>query len=854
MFKQIKTRVLTVILSTSLGALLFLSIVCMISIFNIRKVSLVHSDQLGGMAAEDGRVALEIQMQRQLMTLAQDKASLADGKLSVIQNQTKMMAEMATHLATDKSHYVPRKIDYIYPDQLNAISDHTDGLPLQLATAGDITSAAVWDEIYLMANIGDLLHQISVIDIGITDSYIGTESGFFLIIRDAAFTDPKAFDARTRSWYIGAKERDGLYWTDIFADAITGVPSISCAMPFYDLSGGKRVFKGVAANGTELSENVHKIIDSTKIGETGYAFLLNEKGQVIVSPKSTGVVTDKDGIVIGEDYLGSGDPSIRELARHMLDRESGFMEMEMDGKVVYVAFHPLETLNWSLGVVAAVDEIIAPAENIRQGILSITRNEIIAINRSILVIILIMLAVIGIALVVIVFVVIGFANSLTAPIISLTRGAVTISAGDLDYRFDVKTGDEIEILANSFNQMIDDIHTITAEKQRISSELTIASEIQNDMMPRIFPSFSNHKFFSVFAKMEPAKEVGGDFYDFFYLDPEETKIVFVIADVSGKGVPAALFMVIAKTLIKQQMISFGDPAVALEQVNKILCKDNPRSMFVTVLIYALDLVTGQMIYANGGHNPPLLSVSNQAYHFMELKKGIPPGMMEESKYKLCFTQLQRGDRLYLYTDGINEAMNPDGEQFGNERFLAAANKYRDLPPQQFDEAIRQEVVLFTNGAEQSDDITTIAISYLGEDTFYREITLIAALENLDPLLDWVSEILDGANCTAKLRNQVAVVTEEIFVNIASYAYQGKAGEAVIRMGLDEKQVILQFEDAGVPFNPLEHKAPYTGVGIEERPIGGLGINITKKWMDKVLYKRDNEKNILTLYKTLAVGA
>jgi hypothetical protein len=269
MFKQIKSRVLAVILSTSVGALLLLSLVCMVSILNIRRVALIHSDLLGGTAAEDGRVALELQMQRQLMTLAQDKASLADGKLSVIQNQTTMIADIATHIATYKSQYVPRKIDYLYSDQLSADPDRAEGITLQLATAGDITSAAVWDEVYLMANIGDLLRQISVIDIGITDSYIGAESGFFLIARKAVFADPKAFDARTRSWYIGAKERDGLFWTDIFADAITGVPSISCAMPFYDLSGGKRVLKGVAANGTELSENVHKIIDSTKIGETG---------------------------------------------------------------------------------------------------------------------------------------------------------------------------------------------------------------------------------------------------------------------------------------------------------------------------------------------------------------------------------------------------------------------------------------------------------------------------------------------------------------------------------------------------------------------------------------------------------
>jgi sigma-B regulation protein RsbU (phosphoserine phosphatase) len=359
--------------------------------------------------------------------------------------------------------------------------------------------------------------------------------------------------------------------------------------------------------------------------------------------------------------------------------------------------------------------VIAPAKRIQEDILTLTDMEIISINRDIIIAVTIILVVILAAMVIAIIMAFRLSNSLTSPITALTQGAVTISSGDLNYRFDVKTDDEIESLANSFNQMISDIKNITEEKQRINSVLSIAADIQNDMLPRIFPTFANHPYFSIFAKMEPAKEVGGDFYDFFYLDKEETKFVFVIADVSGKGVPAALFMVIAKTLLKQQMIHSSDPTLTLEQVNKILCEDNPRSMFVTTLICYLDLITGDMIYANGGHNPPLISLENKPYQFMELKKGIPPGMMDISKYKTSIIQLHRGDKIYLYTDGVNEAMNPQGEQWGNDRFIETANKYHDLPPQEFDEAIRREVSLFANGAEQSDDITSIAISYQGKE-------------------------------------------------------------------------------------------------------------------------------------------
>ncbi|MDR0409490.1 MAG: PP2C family protein-serine/threonine phosphatase, partial [Spirochaetaceae bacterium] len=274
-------------------------------------------------------------------------------------------------------------------------------------------------------------------------------------------------------------------------------------------------------------------------------------------------------------------------------------------------------------------------------------------------------------------------------------------------------------LGNAFNAMVSDLkdyihnlETVTAEKERINSELSVAASIQNDMLPRIFPKFSNHDQLNIHAKMDPAKQVGGDFYDFFYLDPEETKIAFAIADVSGKGVPAALFMVIAKTLLKTHMVQGLDPAETLRRVNNLLCEDNTQSMFVTVLLCTLDLKTGVLFYANGGHNPPLISLSGAPYRFMDVKKGLALGIFEDSKYKLCELQLHPGDKLYMYTDGVNEAMNNEGEQLGNERFLAKANEAWHLESDQFDVAIRQTIDSFSGDAEQSDDITTMTIVYL----------------------------------------------------------------------------------------------------------------------------------------------
>jgi sigma-B regulation protein RsbU (phosphoserine phosphatase) len=319
--------------------------------------------------------------------------------------------------------------------------------------------------------------------------------------------------------------------------------------------------------------------------------------------------------------------------------------------------------------------------------------------------------------------VVGFSFALsltiTRPIEELAISVKRIGTGDLEGRIAVDGKDEVAELGRAFNKMVADLQEyiknlemVSAEKERINGELSVAANIQNDMLPRIFPGFKSVEWLQLFVKMEPARQVGGDFYDFFYMDPEESKLAFIIADVSGKSVPAALFMVIAKTLLKTHMLKEQDPAVVLEQVNKILSEDNTRCMFVTVFLCSFDLKTGILTYANGGHNKPLLSLPGEPYQFMELKKGIPLGMMETSTYKRCELQMPAGSRLYLYTDGVNEAMSPEGKELGNDRFLEAANKFHDLAPEEFDEEIRKVITEFANGTEQSDDITTMAISFI----------------------------------------------------------------------------------------------------------------------------------------------
>jgi sigma-B regulation protein RsbU (phosphoserine phosphatase) len=452
-------------------------------------------------------------------------------------------------------------------------------------------------------------------------------------------------------------------------------------------------------------------------------------------------------------------------------------------------------------------------------------------------------------------------RTIAGPLKDLTMAVENIGEGNFEFKYEIKGRDETARLGEAFNAAQDKLKTyirnlksVTADKERLNSELAIASLIQRDMLPSIFPKFVGNKLVKLYASTMAAKEVGGDFYDFFYLDENESKIVFVIADVSGKGVPASLFMVIAKTLIKQQMFVHNDPAQTLFRVNNILCEDNKHDMFITALICSLDLVTGKMVYANAGHNAPLISVSGKPYGFLKLEKGVPLGIFAQSKYKNSSIYLINGDKFYLYTDGINEAMNELDEQFGNDRLLKAADLYISLPPMDFDMALRRKVAEFTGGAIQSDDMTSIAAAYNGTPIikakiFDREIVVDAKTGELDGIIKWIGGYTDEAGYGPHLKTQINVVAEEIFVNIARYSYAGKeGGKTSLRLIARKDKFVMQFEDEGAPFNPLAYKTADITANIHERTIGGLGIHLVKKWMDEVTYERKFGKNQVTVYK------
>ena len=281
---------------------------------------------------------------------------------------------------------------------------------------------------------------------------------------------------------------------------------------------------------------------------------------------------------------------------------------------------------------------------------------------------------------------------------------------------DIRTGDEVELLANSFRKMEEDMISyirsftqITAEKERIGAELNVATQIQADMLPRIFPAFPERKEFDIYATMDPAKEVGGDFYDFFLVDDDHLAVV--IADVSGKGVPAALFMVIAKTLIKNHAQNKDAPGAVFTQTNEQLCEGNDAGLFVTAWMGVLEISTGKLIYVNAGHNPPLLRRADEKFEWLKSRPGFVLAGMEGVRYRENEMEMQPGDMLFLYTDGVTEATNANQELFGEERLLETLNEQPKLPVSALLPKVKKSIDSFVGEAEQFDDITMLSLNY-----------------------------------------------------------------------------------------------------------------------------------------------
>lgn len=420
-----------------------------------------------------------------------------------------------------------------------------------------------------------------------------------------------------------------------------------------------------------------------------------------------------------------------------------------------------------------------------------------------------------------------------------------------------KDSTEVGELARSYISMIqdlvkyvDNLKSIMAEKERINAELTLAADIQAHMLPCIFPPFPDHNEFELYALMDPAKEVGGDFYDFFMIG--ENRLAVIVADVSGKGVPAALFMVIAKTLIKNYTQTGMKPAEVFTTVNHILCDGNDAGLFVTAWLGVLELTDGTLTYVNAGHNPPLVKKADGEFEYLRECSCFVLAGMDEIKYRQSIMKFAPGDRLFLYTDGVTEAIDSKRQLYGQERLKDFLNKNSvGADVEKMLKMIRSELQNFAGDAPQFDDITMLLLDFKGDGAML-ERTFEAKDESIADMLGFVEAELEKADCPMKIQTAVCVAMEEVFVNIAHYAYPNGEGKAKIAIAVDKETNTAKFvvSDSGIPFDPLTQTDPDVTLSAEQREVGGLGIFIIKKTMDSVSYARENGENRLTMTKDL----
>ncbi|MCR5747839.1 MAG: SpoIIE family protein phosphatase [Lachnospiraceae bacterium] len=455
-------------------------------------------------------------------------------------------------------------------------------------------------------------------------------------------------------------------------------------------------------------------------------------------------------------------------------------------------------------------------------------------------------------------------------------------------KLNIHTGDELEQLAGVMKKLemdldryIRNLTSATAEKQRIATEFELANSIQTNAMPNIFPVFPDHNDFEAYAITEPAKEVGGDFYDFLMLD--DTHIALVVADVSGKGIPAALFMMIAKTIIKNQAGFTQDPAEILENSNEQLCDSNIESMFVTVWLAVIDIAAGELTYSLAGHERPIIK-QNGCWECRKSRAGMPLGAVKGIKYKNETLKLSSGDIIFEYSDGVTEAKNAGNEMYGRKRFLDVLNQTETNIPNRIISSVRSDIKEFVGDEEQFDDITMLVFCYRKQEKEYNadifeekqpivdleldnireEITdgvikryfkhtYKATIDNIYKAQAMMMELTRPLNPSEKVLTVINIVLDEMLGNIDKYAYsEGGSGTVDVEgiLNCSNKELTIKLSDYGAAFDPVQKIGDSPDNSENDTEFTGLGIFVAASRVDSMKYERKDNMNILTMTKSL----
>ena len=575
-------------------------------------------------------------------------------------------------------------------------------------------------------------------------------------------------------------------------------------------------------------------ISAVKPYPNSYSIMIGRGGTYFVHPDTTKITRQ----TIFTQTMEQPDTALTALGYAMQRGEEGMKHMNIDGKDCYVFYKPLGQTGCSMAIVCPESDIFGGFDCLRNSVRAIV--------------------LVGLLLMLYLF--IRIITRELQPLRRLADEAETIASGQFDAMLpDFKRIDEIGQLSHSFGNMqqslvkyIDELKNTTAQKASIESDLRIASGIQMGMLPEQFPTREDRDDVELYASLTPAKEVGGDLFDFYFRDE---KLFFCIGDVSGKGVPASLFMAVTRSTFRTVSAHESMPDRIVTIMNKTIADMNKNHMFVTLLVGVLDLPTGRLHYCNAGHDAPLLIGAGVGE--LPCDPNIPVGFMPTWKYSLQEARIFTGTTILLFTDGLTEAMNADYEQFQMERVNEVANRAlsnQQQSPRQLIAQMTDAVHEFVGDAEQSDDLTMMAIQYIKQQSdvkMRKSIVLPNDTQEVPRLNAFVDEVCKSVGFDEGKTMEIKVAVEEAVVNVMNYAYPPEQrGDVTIEAASNDIRLKFTIIDSGKPFDPTVQNEVDTTLSAEARSIGGLGIHLIRQNMDSINYERVDNLNVLTLRKKL----
>jgi len=705
---SVKYKISRLAYLTALIAIVFASVISISGYLLLRTYIYSVNEKLGKHTAQYSQHSIEYQLKEKLSSLVQKSAMYCDVTFHSIENKVHLLASSAEYVLKNPDNFISRPV--LPPNPAN------EGIfTAQVQYVPSIDSRAYQREMPLLGNLQGLMLSLATSVGEVSTCYIGSELGYIIVVDDQPKKDGPIVDCRTRPWYLLARKQGEQIWTDIYPEAYGKGPVITCAKPFYHKNGEIAGVVGVEMLLSMLSD----LVRDARVDELGASFIMDDRGTILVSDEKDADLLENFSFIVGTQFTASGQTSpVGDDNRP--ETFASVNTININSKEHFIAFAPINISSPSpipkklyFASIVETSIVNAPALENTDSILNLTDTALKNIN----VIIFIAIALLIASNIAIFFFVGGYAHrfsdTITKPIATLEKSVKIIANGQLDHHIDLKTNDELEYLGLSVNKMatdlqiyIQNLQRVTAEKERIDTELDLARRIQDSMLPRIHPHFSGYAEFDICAFIQPAKEIGGDFYDFYFILPQ--LLALVIGDVSGHGVPAALYMGTVKNLIKNYAKSGKSPKEVCEFVNNLLCESNDEGMFATVFLAYINISNGSLSFVNAGHLPPLVS-SEQRLVFLDSTPNMMLGVRENQTFLQFDRHLSKGDKLFLYTDGVTEAINSDNELFSSARLLEVANKCASLEMSQFCGSLRAEVEAFMGEARAIDDYTTLGI-------------------------------------------------------------------------------------------------------------------------------------------------